>query len=252
MNFLEQIKKEIEFPEEEGSFLLRKERPLSLSSYLRKGNGIIGEFKRASPTKNFKTLRPPEEFALLYEANGFSAVSVVVEENYFLTTAEDLKKIKNTVSIPVIQKGFLLYESQVIKARNNGADSVLLITALTGKKRLMDLLEKCEELQMEPIVEVHSEKDVEEISGLPVKIVGINNRNLSTLKVDLSQGESILALLKKKNIGELRIIESGLTKAEDLRRFRQAGADGFLIGSCLLAAEKIEDKIKELIEGLSL
>ena len=251
MNFLEQIKRDIELREAKERTLLRKEKPLSLSFYLKRGNGIIGEFKRATPTSNFITHRRPEEFACLYEINGFSAVSVVVEENFFLTTAEDLKKIKSTVTIPVIQKGFILFESQIIEARNNGADSVLLIVALTGKKGLIALLEKCQELQMEPIVEVHSEKDVEEISGLSVKIVGVNNRDLSTLKVNLSQGESTLALLKKKNIGELRIIESGLTKAEDLRRFRQAGADAFLIGSCFLEAEKIENKIMELIGRLS-
>lgn len=252
MNFLEQIKKEIELPKAKENFLTRKEKPLSLSLHLKRGNGIIGEFKRATPTRTFMVCRSPEDFARLYEINGFSAVSVVVQENYFLTTAEDLKKIKNTVSIPVIQKGFILSESQLIEARNNGADSVLLIVTLTGKKVLSTLLDKCQELQLEPIVEVHSEKDVEEISDLPVKIVGVNNRDLSTLKVDLSRGESILALLKKENIGELRIIESGLTKAEDLRRFRQAGADGFLIGSCFMEAEKVENKIMELIGGLNL
>lgn len=250
MNFLEKIKKQIEAQEIKEEILRRKEKPLSLSSYLRKGNGLIGEFKRATPTRKFDTDWQPEELARRYETSGFSAVSVVVEENYFLTTADDLKRVKSAVSIPVIQKGFIIHESQIIQARNNGADSVLLIASLVEKRKLIRLLEKCQELQMEPLVEVHSEQDVEKISDLPVKIVGVNNRDLTSLKVDLSHGERMLDLLREKNIGEIRIIESGLKTPEDLKRFKRAGADGFLIGSYFMEASEIEDRILKLMEGL--
>jgi len=250
MNFLEIIKKQLERQEPKEAVLLRNDQPLSLLDYLRRGNGIIGEFKRATSTRKFNTNWKPEELARQYERNGFSAVSVVVEETYFLTTADDLKRIKSVVSIPVIQKGFIIYESQIIEARNNGADSVLLIAALVGKKKLTRLLGKCQELQLEPLVEVHSEEDVRKISDLPVKIVGINNRDLTTLKIDLSVGEKILGLLQKKNIGEVRIVESGLKTADDLKRFKRAGAAGFLIGSYFMGALNVEEKILELMEGL--
>jgi len=250
MNCDEKIKKQIEAQEIKEEILQRKEKPLSLSDYLRKGNGIIGEFKRATPTKKFDTDWQPEVLARHYEISGFSAVSVVVEEKYFLTTADDLKRIKIAVSIPVIQKGFIIHESQIIQARNNGADSVLLIASLVEKRKLIRLLEKCQELQMEPLMEVHSEQDVEKISDLPIKIVGVNNRDLTTLKIDLSQGERILALLKEKNIGEIRIIESGLKTPEDLKRFKKAGAEGFLIGSYFMETNKIEDRILKIMEGL--
>jgi len=250
MNFLERIKEQIEAQQMKEEILQRKEKPLSLFSYLKKGNGIIGEFKRATPTRIFDTKWQPEQLARQYEANGFSAISVVVEEKYFLTTADDLKKIKSAVSIPVIQKGFIIHESQIIQARNNGADSVLLIATLVDKRKLTCLLEKCQELQMEPLVEIHAEEDIKKISELPVKIIGINNRDLTSLKIDLSHGERILALLKEKNIGEIRIIESGLKTPEDLKRFKKAGADGFLIGSYFMESDRIEERIMKLLEAL--
>lgn len=246
MNFLEIIKEKIE--NEKKVKLERFEKPLPLSDFIINRSGIIGEFKRGTPKRKFKIELLPEEIALIYEKYNFSAISVVVESQFFLTTVNDLKRIKSSVSIPVIQKGFILRESQIIEARNNGADSILLIVRLLDRKKISNLLHICHELHMEPLVEVFSEEDVGQISDLPVKIVGINNRDLSTLEVDLENGEKILSLLNKKGIGNLKIIESGLRKPEDLVRFKRKGADGFLIGSAFLEDSEIEKKAKEFSE----
>ncbi len=246
MNFLEIIKEKIE--KEKKVKLERFEKPLPLSDFIVNHSGIIGEFKRGTPKRKFKIEFLPEEIALIYEKYNFSAVSVVVESQFFLTTVEDLKRIKSSVSIPVIQKGFIIRESQIIEARNNGADSVLLIARLLERENLLNLLQICHELHMEPLVEVFSMEDVEKISDLPVNIIGINNRDLSTLEVNLENGEKILSLLNKKGIGNLKIIESGLKKPEDLIRFKRNGADGFLIGSAFLEDSEIEKKVKKFSE----
>ncbi|MGQ9617935.1 MAG: indole-3-glycerol-phosphate synthase [Candidatus Aminicenantia bacterium] len=248
MNFLEIIKREVEI--EGDDEIKRIEPPLSLSDFIIKESGIIGEFKRGTPTKKFKLELIPEKIAIIYEEGGVSAISVVVEKKFFLTEEEDLRRIKNTVSIPVIQKGFILNESQIVRARNNGADSVLLIVRLLDKDKLRSLLSKCEELGMEPIVEVSSEEDIKVISDINLKIIGINNRDLNTLKVNLDKGERILSLTVKRKIGRIRIIESGLRNPEDLKRFKKAGADGFLIGGAFLDAEDMREKVREFVEVL--
>lgn len=242
MNFLEIIKKNL--TKEPMEKLERKEKPLSLSDYISGRSGIIGEFKRKTPTKEFRINLLPEEIAVIYEKYNFSAVSVVVENNFFSTTDEDLKRIKNTVSIPVIQKGFIFEGSQIIKARNNGADSVLLIVRLLDRKELINLLELCNDIQMEPIVEISSEDEIEIIKDLRLKIVGVNNRDLRTLKIDLDRGEKVLKSLIENKLGEIRIIESGLKKPEELLRFKKIGADGFLIGGAFLENPNIEEIVK--------
>lgn len=248
MNFLEIVKKEVEMEGDEK--IERTGKPFSLSNFIIKRSGLIGEFKRATPTKKFKLELLPEEIASIYEEGGLSAISVVVEKKFFLTTEEDLKRIRNTVSIPVIQKGFILSDLQIVRARNNGADSVLLIVRLLEKEKLKSLLSKCGELGMEPIVEVNSEEDLKVISDMDLKIVGINNRDLNTLKVDLDKGEEILSIAVERKIGRIRIIESGLRTPEDLIRFKRAGADGFLIGGALLEAIELREKVKEFVKVL--
>ncbi len=249
MNFLDIIKENFK-GEEKDIVLLRRDEPLSLSHFILNGSGIIGEFKRSTPKKKFKLKFLPEEIALSYEKHGCSAVSVVVENKFFLTSEQDFQRIKNVVSIPVIHKAFIFNEFQIVKARNNGADSILLIASLLDKRKLENLIIKSEELKMEAIVEVHSVEDVEKISDLPVKIVGINNRDLSTLKVNLDHGERILNMVVKKNIGNIRIIESGLKNAKDVKRFKESGAQGFLIGSAFLESLELEEKIKEMVGAM--
>lgn len=251
MNFLQMIKNELEKEISSREVELKNtEKPLSLSDSLRKGNGIIGEFKRATPTRKFNLSVGLAEVALAYQKAGFSAVSVVVDKKYFLTEENDLLEIRKTVSLPILKKGFFIHPEQVIEARNSGADSLLLIVSLLGRERLSQMLETCLKLKMEAVVEVQSEEDVEEISGLPVEIVGVNNRNLSDLSVDLKRGERVFKYLKEKNIGEVRIVESGLKTPSDIRFFKELGADGFLIGTAFMEAENLAATIEYFLGGL--
>lgn len=252
MDFLEKMKKKVESNSRKTpGLVLRGSKPLSLSEHIGRKNGLIGEFKRATPTRKFNPPFSPFEIARIYERNGFSAVSVVVEEEFFLTTNQDLAEVRRATCLPVLKKGFFLHPDEVVEAYNQGADSILLIAGFLGREKLVELLNKCEELSLEPIVEIHSFEEMEIIADLSIGIVGINNRDLKSLKVDLGRGEALLREAKDRNIGRWHIIESGLKTAEDLRYFRQLGADGFLIGSAFMEAPDPEAKIKEFIKGLA-
>lgn len=104
---------------------------------------------------------------------------------------------------------------------------------------------------MEPVVEISSLAEVDEIAELPIKVVGVNNRNLHDLSVDLRRGQKVLEQVLQRKIGEVRIIESGLKMPSDIRLFKQLGADGFLIGSAFMGAEDLDSAIKYLLGGLS-
>lgn len=252
MSFLQKIKEEVKmksFPKE--IKLKNLTRPLSLVQFIKSKNGIIGEFKRATPARKFKLSLSPAEVSLAYQNANFSAVSVVVDENYFLTGEKDLMEIRRAVSLPVLKKGFFIHPHEVVEARNAGADSILLIAGLLGRAGLSFMLEVCRRLAMEPVVEVSSVEEVEEIAELPIKVVGVNNRNLHDLSVDLRRGQKVLDYILQKKVGEIRIVESGLKSPSDIRLFKQLGADGFLIGSAFMGAEDLKSTIAYLLGGLS-
>ncbi len=252
MSFLHKVRQELEiksFPKKVE--LKNLTRPLSLVQFIKSKNGIIGEFKRATPVCKFKLSLSPAEVSLAYQKANFSAVSVVVDENYFLTGEKDLMEIRRAVSLPVLKKGFFIHPHEVVEARNAGADSILLIAGLLGGERLSLMLEVCRRLEMEPVVEVSSVIEVDEIAGLPIKVVGVNNRNLHDLSVDLRRGQKVLEQVLQRKIGEVRIVESGLKTPSDIRFFKQNGADGFLIGSIFMEAEDLDSTIKYLLGGLS-
>lgn len=252
MSFLQKIKEELETklsPKEVE--LKNRTKPLSLVQFIKSKNGIIGEFKRATPARKFKLSLSPAEVARTYQKANFSAVSVVIDEDYFLTGEKDLMEIRSAVSIPVLKKGFFIHPHQVVEARNAGADSILLVVGLVGQERLSRMLEVCWRLAMEPVVEVNSVEEVEEIAELPIKVVGVNNRNWHDLSVDLRRGQKVLDYILQKKIGEVRVVESGLKTPSDIRLFQQLGADAFLIGSAFMEAEDLDSTIEYLLGGLS-
>lgn len=235
-----------------GFFRESRERILEgeFSRNLIKKGGIIAEFKRSSPTRNFHLKFTPEEMAWKYERAGASAISVVVDEVHFKTTYDDLYRIRKAAKLPILCKGFIKTDDRIRKAKDNGADAILLIARILSRERLFSLMEKSEKSGLEAVVEIHTEEDLEKIKDIPVKILGINNRDLVTLKVDLNHGERILEMAKRKGMGKLRIIESGIKFCSEIRRFKKMGADAFLIGSSLLASSNIEAKLREFVKAV--
>ena len=222
--------------------------PRDLAAALRApGVSLIAEIKRASPSRGL--LRPdldPAALAHEYAANGAAAISVLTDARYFQGGLEDLHTVRRTVGLPVLRKDFVLDAYQGFEARAAGADAVLLIVATLADTDLSSLYRLTRELGMSALVEVHNETELARAQALQARVVGINNRDLSSLKIDISR-----TLTLKKRLPEERVIisESGIKDRRDIRRLADAGVRCFLIGESLLREENPGAAVEELLQG---
>ena len=206
---------------------------------------IIAEIKRASPSAG--NLRPDLSTAKLaagYQKTGAAAISVLTEEDYFRGGLVDLSEVKKTVNIPVLQKDFILEPYQVYESRAAGADAILLITAIHTPEKLRELYNLSVSLGLTPLVEIHAEQELETALALDARVIGINNRNLKTLKTDLDTGYRLLSLMPREKIA---VVESGLKTRTEIQAFRKAGASAFLIGETLLRAPDPSLALRDLL-----
>jgi len=202
---------------------------------------IIAEIKRFSPSVGI-ILRDLDISALAraYQKNGASAISVLIDEKFFGGSLLDLAKIKRATSLPVLAKEFILDEYQIYEVKLLGADAILLIASILSKEKLKKFLNLALRLNLDCVVEIHKEEELNKIKGLSLNIIGINNRDLKTFKVDL---KTTLNLIEKIPSDKLVVSESGIRKKEDIYRLREKGVNAFLIGESLLRSE---DKGKAL------
>jgi len=222
--------------------------PLSLSAALgERDPAIIAEVKRASPSRGvFAAGLDAAKQARMYVRGGASAISVLTEPRYFHGSLQDLEKVRQAVGVPVLRKDFILDPLQVTAARAAGADAVLLIVGFLRDAGLLARLRAhTESLGMEALVEVHNEEELREALGCGAKLIGINNRDLETLAVDLATGERLLKLVPPE---VTVVIESGIHGREDLKRLRRAGARAFLIGEHLVRSADPERALRELTD----
>lgn len=208
---------------------------------------IIAEVKRASPSKG--VLRAdfyPFEIARTYQLNGAAAVSVVTEEKHFLGRLDWLEAIKRNLKLPVLRKDFIIDEYQVYESRINGADAVLLIAAILSDGLLNDLMRATSGLGMVPLVEVHNEEELERASKAGARLIGINNRDLRTFKVDIN---TTIRLAPKAPEGTVIVSESGISTKEEIDELKASGVSAFLIGETFITQPDLADvgrKLKEL------
>jgi len=223
-------------------------RDFKKSVFARKGVSIIAEIKRFSPSGGIlRRDLDPSKLARLYQENGASAISVLLDEKFFGGSLEDLKKVREATSLPILAKEFILDEYQIYEARLGGADAVLLIVKILEEERLLHFCEVAQDLNLACIVEVHSPEEVRKLFSLPSSvIVGINNRNLKNFQVDLSTTRLILNLLPP---GRLIISESGIKDIQDIRRLKNIGVSAFLVGEAILRSEDPAEKLRELSHG---
>ena len=208
---------------------------------------VIAEIKRQSPSKG--AILPgldPAGLAKKYEASGAAAISVLCEQDFFGGSLEDLGTAKRNCTVPVLCKDFTISTFQVLLARIFGADIILLIVSALDQEKLEELFTLTRELQMAPLVEVHEEKELERAIALGARLIGINNRNLSTLEVNIDTTRRLLPMVPKDRIV---ISESGFSKREELLDFQSLGVAAFLIGGSLLESEDPEQKLRDLVHG---
>lgn len=189
--------------------------------------GIIAEFKRKSPSKGWIHEHiNVNEVVPAYEANGAAAASILTDKNFFGGDLEDLKSARHQTKIPLLRKDFMIDEYQLYEAKSFGADVILLIAACLSKQQTKELAKKAKELQLEVLLEIHSEKELDYVCD-EVDVIGINNRNLETFKTDV---QTSVELIKKIHFDKPLISESGIDNIETILQLRDLGFKGFLIG----------------------
>ncbi|MBU0754804.1 MAG: indole-3-glycerol phosphate synthase TrpC [Planctomycetes bacterium] len=207
---------------------------------------IIAEIKKRSPsTASFKQNGKPERLARIYHTAGASAISVVTDERNFGTSLADVTEIRKAVPLPVLVKDFVIEPYQVIEARAAGADAILLIARILPFTDLADLLTLTRDLGFSALVECHSLEEIEKAVQAGAGIVGINARDLDSLRISLQTTEQLLSMIP---VGTLRVAESGIKTPEDVKTLLSLGADAFLVGTALLNADDPGSLLRSLTE----
>jgi indole-3-glycerol phosphate synthase len=175
--------------------------------------------------------------------SGCVALSILTEPFYFGGTGQDIARVKSAVSIPVLRKDFIIDEQQIAESRALGADAVLLIAAVL-KERLPVFVDLAQVYGLEPLVEVHTAEEVETALATRAELIGINNRNLSTLTIDRSTTRLLSESIR--SAGRAIVSESGMRSADDIREMKPF-CDAFLIGSSIMENERPEKKLEEFV-----
>ncbi len=206
---------------------------------------IIAEVKKASPSAGIiREDFDPAAIAKIYEASGATCISVLTDVPYFQGSDKDLQVVKQATNLPVLRKDFMLDPYQITESRAIGADAVLLIMAALELDQARELEAKALSLGMDVLVEVHNEEELERSLKLKTRLIGINNRDLKTLKVDLTTTERLAEKILDTHI---LICESGIKTRDDIKRMLRCGVDGFLIGESLTREQDIGKALKNLV-----
>ena len=206
---------------------------------------IIAELKKASPSKGLiRADFAPESLAPELEAAGAAALSVLTEPHFFQGGAHILRQAAQHVSIPILRKDFIVADIQLLEARRWGAAAVLLIAAVLDSDSYRHLLAKAEELNLAVLTEVHNQEELARVLEDGARIVGVNSRDLTTFRVDLGVTERLLAHIPDDRV---RVAESGIREATDMRTLMEAGADAFLIGETFMRAPSPGHALRTLL-----
>ncbi len=175
---------------------------------------------------------------------GATALSVLTDEEFFQGSLGNLREASSAVAIPCLRKDFIIDEFQLLEARANCADAVLLIVAALSAKELSSLADGARGLGLDVLCEVHDEEELQRALDAGCDLIGVNTRDLRTFKVDL---ETAFALAAKFSSDVVRVAESGIHSGDDVARLRAAGYDAFLVGESLMRAERPGEALRELI-----
>lgn len=223
--------------------------PLSLETAFKKVQmvgevAVIAEIKKASPSKGLiREHFDPVEIAKLYQANGAAMISVLTDVNYFQGSLKYLQDVREQVEIPLLRKDFIIDEIQIIEARANGADVVLLIAACLDDAQLSHLYSVVKELGMTALVEVHTEQELERAMRISPVVVGVNNRDLKTFQVD----RATTARISNYVPDDVWLVsESGIETFAHIQEVKEYGANSVLVGESLMRAADIGKALRAL------
>jgi indole-3-glycerol phosphate synthase len=211
---------------------------------------LIAEVKKASPSAgvicpNFDPVR----IACEYEAAGAACLSVLTDEKFFQGSLEYLRQIRRAVSLPLLRKDFIIDERQILESLEFGADAILLIVAILDDQQLQDYLALASEAGLMALVEAHDESELDRALASGARLIGVNNRDLKTFRVDLATTQRLAARLRKNStVDTLLVAESGIRTRADVCRLRDYGACAILVGESLMKGESIAVKVTELID----
>ena len=217
-----------------------------------KNNPIIAEIKSASPSRGvIRTDVKADGVAKAMETGGATALSVLTEPKQFNGSLEALAQAREAVKLPILMKDIILSPIQVDAASKLGANAVLLIQGLFDRdcsgKSLSEMIAGAHMLGLEVLLETHTEAEFRSALETDADLIGINNRDLATLKVDLDVTKNIIAKINPK--GRLVVSESGIQTPADIRFLRESGASAFLIGSAIMSDDNVEQKVREFVNA---
>ncbi len=231
----------------EKAMIPKKRRPFlqKLAQPGPSGINIIAEIKRASPSKG--VICPdlnPVTYAVEYERGGAAALSVLTDGPHFKGDIHDLERARQSTTLPVLRKDFLISSYQIFESAVMGADALLLIARILEPQQLKDYLDLCKELEMDALVEIHSEKDIEKATRAGAKLIGINNRNLRSFETDIHTSIRMNSLLESDQVA---VAASGIRSRKDIEKMNSSGIWNFLIGESLVRADNPGAFLKSLL-----
>jgi indole-3-glycerol phosphate synthase len=239
--------------------MLERGEPRDFIAALRKPKlgsvALIAEVKKASPSagvicKDFDPVRIAKE----YEAAGASCLSVLTDENFFQGSLDYLRQIRAAVKLPLLRKDFIIDERQILEAIEWGADAILLIVAILDDERLKKFHSLATDAGLAALVEVHDEAELDRAMNIGAQLIGVNNRDLKTFKVDLATTERLAARLVESRKSKVEsqpstvlVAESGIHTHADVQRLAKCGAGAILVGESLVKQGDIHTKARELL-----
>jgi len=210
------------------------------------GIAVVAELKKASPSKGLiRADFRPSALARELEQAGAAALSVLTDDNFFQGSHDYLRQASSSTSLPCLRKDFIVDEFQIVEARANCADAILLIVAALAQRELVSLAGAARAHGLDVLCEAHDETELQRALDSGFDLIGINSRNLRTFEVDL---ETAFRLADKMPTTCVRVAESGIHSGADLARLRTAGYGAFLVGESLMKAERPGDALAQLME----
>ena len=223
----------------------RNFKELIINSQDKKNNNIIAEIKKASPSagviiKDYF----PEIIAADYEKSGVGAISILTETAFFHGNLDHLSLINKKTNLPILRKDFIIDPYQILESKVYQADAILLIVSILSDNQIKDFINLAKQYRLDCLIETHTEEDLNRAINIGYPIIGINNRNLKNLSVNIN---NTLNLIKKIPKEFIVVAESGIKSKTDIDKYNDVGVFNFLIGESILKSSNINDKIREFL-----